>query len=52
MSVFIARVLRNLDCQTVYRRTRRKPSSSVQFEYENDVIRSVINLNRSCFPIF
>ena len=32
--------------QTVYRRTRRKQSSSLQFENENDVISSVINMNR------
>ena len=31
---------------------RGKPSSSVQFENENDVTPSVINKNRSCFPIF
>ena len=32
--------------QTVYRRTRHEPSSSVQFENYNDVTPSVINMNR------
>ena len=40
-----------LNCQTVYRRTRRKPSSSVQFENDSDVTPSAINMNRSRFPI-
>ena len=35
-----------------YRRTRRKLSSSVQFENENDVIPSAINMNRSRSTIF
>ena len=38
--------------QILYRRTRRKPSSSVQFENENDVTPRVINVNRPHFPIF
>ena len=33
-------------------KNEHKPSSSVQFENENDVTPSVININRSCFPIF
>ena len=37
--------------KTVYRRMRRKPISSVQFENENDVTPSVVNMNRSCCPI-
>ena len=38
--------------QTVHRRTKRKPSSSVQFEHEDDVIPSAINMNRySLFTI-
>ena len=52
MFIFIARVLRHSDFQAMYRRTRRNPSSSVQFENENDVTPSVINMNRSRFPIF
>ena len=32
--------------------SRCKPSSSVQFENDNDVAPSVINMNRSRFPIF
>ena len=43
---------RHSNFQTVYRRTRRKPSSSVQFENENDVTPSVINMNIPRFPIF
>ena len=52
MFIFITGVRRNSNFQTMYRRTRRKPNSSVQFENENDVTLSVINMNRSCFPIF
>ena len=35
--IFIAWVLRQWNFQNVYRRTRVNPSSSVQFENENDV---------------
>ena len=52
MFIFITRVRRHSNFQTVYRRTRRKPSSSVQFENENDVTPSVINMNIPRFPIF
>ena len=52
MLIFIARVGRHSSFQTVYRRTSRKPNSSVQFENENDVTPSVINMNRSGFSFF
>ena len=52
MFIFITRVSRPSNFQTVYRRTRRKPSSSVQFENENDVTPSVINMNIPRFPVF
>ena len=52
MFIFITRVRRHSNYQTVYRKTRRKPSSSVQFENENDVTPSVININIPRFPIF
>ena len=52
MFIFITQVLRHSNSQTVYRRTRRKPSSSVQFENENDVTPSVINMNIPRFRIF
>ena len=50
--MFIAQVRHHSNFITVYGRTRRKPSSSVQFENENDVTPSAINMNRSCFPVF
>ena len=50
MFIFITRGRSNF--QTMYRRTRRKPSSSVQFENENDVTPSVINMNIRRFPVF
>ena len=52
MFIFITRVSRHSNFQTVYRRTRRKPSSSVQFENSNDVTPSVINMNIPRFSIF
>ena len=44
MFIFITRVGRHSNFQTVYRRTRRKPSSSVQFENENDVTPSLLSV--------
>ena len=52
MFKFITRMRRHSNFLTVYRRTRRKPSSYVQFENENDVTPSVINMNIPRFPIF
>ena len=52
MFIFITRVLRHSNFQTVYRRTRGKPSSSMQFENENDATPGVLNMNRSRFLIF
>ena len=37
---------------SVYRRTRPTPSPFVQFENENDVTPSAINMNRSSFRVF
>ena len=49
--IFIAWVWRHSNFQTVYSTTRYKPSSSVQFENENDVTPGAINMNRSRLPI-
>ena len=52
MFTFITQVLCRSNFQTIYRRKRRKPSSSVQFENENDVTLSVINMSIPRFPVF
>ena len=41
----------SFEFSTVRRRMRRKSSFSVQFENENDVTPSAIDMNRAYFPI-
>ena len=42
----------SLDFQSVYKGTRCKLSTSLQFEIENDFTLRAIGINRSHFPIF
>ena len=52
MFIFISGVRHHSNFQLRIDDRGEKPSSSVQFENENDVTPSVINMNRSDFPIF